>query len=276
MFINPVSGAGLAVKTGNWLNTQLSSRGIDHHLFATGWPENLDACLEAWIVGGDGTANYFINKYRNQLDIPLVLFKGGTGNDIAWRLYGNIGRDELLHKALTARPQKVDAAECNGQLFVNSSGIGFDGEVVRSGKTIRRIGGHLGYLLVVLRKILSFREPIFGIATETAGYSEKFLLVAVNNSSRTGGGFLVTPNASITDGRLDMLLCKPLGFWKRLRYLPVIEKGKHLQLPFIIHSLEKEVTVTASRELYAHLDGELIYAKRFHFKVLPGALTIKW
>jgi diacylglycerol kinase (ATP) len=226
-------------------------------------------------VGGDGTANYFINKYRKQPDVPLVLFKGGTGNDIAWKLYGDIGRDELLHKAITARPQKVDAAECNGQLFVNSSGIGFDGEVLQSGKIIRGIGGHLGYLLIVLRKIFSFREPVYEIITENRRFSEKFLLVAVNNSSRTGGGFLVTPNASVTDGKLDMLLCKPLSLWKRLRYLPAIEKGKHLHLPFIIHSLEKEVVVTASHELFAHLDGELVASDRFHFRVLPGALTIK-
>jgi diacylglycerol kinase family enzyme len=148
--------------------------------------------------------------------------------------------------------------------------------VLRSGKFIRRIGGHSGYLLVVLRKIFSFREPAYIIQTKNEAFREKFLLVAINNSSRTGGGFLVTPNASVTDGQLDLLLCRPLSLWKRLRYLPVIERGKHLQYPFIIHSLETTVTVTPPHELSGHLDGELISGTTFYFKVLPGYLTVKY
>lgn len=227
-------------------------------------------------MGGDGTVNYFINQYKDQPQVPLVFFPGGTGNDICWKLYGDISKEALLDKAITARPQKIDAAICNGHLFVNSSGIGFDGEVLRSGKTIRRIGGHLGYLLVVLRQIFSFREPEYIITTSGSKITEKFLLVAVNNSSRTGGGFMVTPNASLTDGKLDMLLCKPLTLLKRLRYLPAIERGKHLHLPFIIHRLEEEVTVTAPRKLHAHLDGELISATVFHFQIIPEYLIVKY
>jgi diacylglycerol kinase (ATP) len=36
----------------------------------------LPAITEAWIVGGDGTLNYFINLYK-EIAVPLVIFKGG-------------------------------------------------------------------------------------------------------------------------------------------------------------------------------------------------------
>ena len=273
--INPASGKGKAVKTGEWLIGQLIKRNIRHALFSTEWPKHFDGFTEVWLVGGDGTINYFINHYKN-IALPLALFKGGTGNDFVWKLYGNISLEQQLELVLNTVPKKVDAGICNGQLYVNSMGIGFDGEVLQSMGTIRWMGGKLGYLWVVLRKIFSFKEFFFTIHAGDQQVAGKYLLVIVNNSSRTGGGFMVTPNAAINDGLLDMVLCKPLSIIKRLRYLPVIEKGKHLQLPFIDFSKLEDVRIEAEQELFAQLDGELIKAKVFDIKVLPGRLLIKY
>jgi diacylglycerol kinase (ATP) len=275
LLVNPVSGKGRAVKTGQWLTEQLSQRKIRHHLFSADWPLHFDGFSEVWVVGGDGTVNYFLNHYRD-IELPLVFYKGGTGNDFTWKLYGDISLPEQLEKVLTAKPKRVDAASCNGQLYVNSLGIGFDGEVLQSMGTIRWMGGHLGYLWVVLRKIFSFREYSFTIYTGGKVFADKYLLVIVNNSSRTGGGFMVAPGAAIDDGKLDMVLCRALPVFKRLRYLPVIEKGKHLHLPFVDFSCPTEVRIEAEKELSAQLDGELIKAKTFTVKVLPGKLLVKY
>ncbi|MFM6941702.1 MAG: diacylglycerol kinase family protein, partial [Aquirufa sp.] len=47
-------------------------------LFAKEWPDELRDFDQVWVMGGDGTFNYFVNKYRS-IDIPIALFKGGTG-----------------------------------------------------------------------------------------------------------------------------------------------------------------------------------------------------
>lgn len=275
ILVNPLSGKGKAVKIGHWLTRQLSAKNKAYTLFSSQWPEYLDGFSEIWLVGGDGTINYFLNHYKDNT-LPLVLFKGGTGNDLAWKLYGESTLEQHFEIALKASPRPVDAATCNGNVFVNSSGIGFDGEVLRSMGTIRWLGGHPGYLAVVIRKIFTFKEPLFTIRTADKKFRGRFLLVIVNNSSRTGGGFMVTPKASVNDGKLDMLLCKPLSIWKRLRYLPVIEKGKHLQLPFISYSQEQSVHIEAEYEVYAQLDGELIRSKLFNLQILPGRLLVKY
>jgi len=275
IFVNPKSGRGKAVKIGVWLTRKLSAGNRSYTLFSSHWPHELAEFSEVWLVGGDGTVNYFLNRYKNNV-LPLVLFKGGTGNDIAWKLYGEISLDQHFEIALNASPKPIDAALCNGIIFINSSGIGFDGDVLKSIGTIRWLGGHLGYLAVVIRKIFTFKEMYFTIHADNKKIEEKFLLVIANNSSRTGGGFMVTPNASVNDGKLDMLLCKPLSVWKRLRYLPVIEKGKHLQLPFISYSLVKKVLIEAENEVYAQLDGELIRSKVFDIEILPGKLLVKY
>ena len=63
--VNPRSGKGRAEKTGMWLVQKLSERKITHALFSSNWPSNFDGFTEVWIVGGDGTMNYFVNAYKN-------------------------------------------------------------------------------------------------------------------------------------------------------------------------------------------------------------------
>ena len=275
LLVNSRSGKGKAMRICEELKKELAARKLSYSLFADQWPETTEGFSEIWLIGGDGTVHYFINRYKGSR-APLSVFKGGTGNDLAWKLYGDISPAAQVELVLNAPVKKIDLGSCNGRLYANSLGIGFDGEVLRSMGAIRLLGGHLGYLLVVIKKIFSFREFSFRISSGERISAGKYLLVIVNNSTSTGGGFMVSPKASLTDSKLDMVLCEKLPVLKRLRYLPVIEKGKHLDLPFIHYSHEAAVEISCEKEVFAQLDGELISAKTFDIKVIPGALAVKY
>lgn len=275
IFVNPRAGKGKALQIKAVVENTLQKKNIPFTSYTDIWPTHIHSIAEAWVVGGDGTLNYFINAYPD-IKIPIVIFKGGTGNDFAWKLYNNRTTEEQISWALSARPQAVDAATCNGKLFVNSVGIGFDGEVLRSMGAIRKVGGHLGYLWVVIKKIFHFREYSFSISTISENSEEKYLLVNIANAPRTGGGFLISPKAEINDGQLNIILCKPLSLLQRLRFLPVIEKGKHLTLPFIHHRQVQQINISCEHSVYAQLDGELISNRQFSIHILPGSLLFKF
>jgi diacylglycerol kinase (ATP) len=275
LLINPLKNKNRARRVGEFLTKKLISHRIDHVVFDTVWPELLDDFSEAWIVGGDGTINYFINQYRNP-GIPLVLFKGGTGNDLAWKLYGNMSPEEQFNAVLKASPKPVDVIQCNDRLFINSMGIGFDGEILKFIKMIRFLGGHLGYLVAVIAKIFTFKESKYIINTEGRVFEGKLLLLAINNNSRTGGGFMITPHASINDGKIDLLFCEPLSVLKRLRVLPQAEKGKHLHYPFIQYEQVTSVNIECEKDTLAHLDGELINSSTFEINILPHYVSFKY
>ncbi|HEY8687915.1 MAG TPA: YegS/Rv2252/BmrU family lipid kinase [Chitinophagaceae bacterium] len=275
LLINPLANKKKIEKIRSQVSNVLSQRKIDFISFTELWPEEINFYKEVWLVGGDGTVNYFLNFYKN-IEIPIVIFKGGTGNDFATRLYGKMSTDEQINKVLVANPQNIDAAECNGRKFINGVGIGFDGEVLRSMKAIRLLGGHLGYLWIVLRKIFSFKEGFYQIQFDGNNISEKYLLVMITNSTTTGGGFIVSPEAKIDDGKLNMILCKPLPVLKRLKYLPVIEKGKHLDKDFILHKEISEIKIVCEKETLAQIDGELFSAKTFEIKILPKHYLFKY
>jgi diacylglycerol kinase (ATP) len=275
LVVNPKAGKGRSLKLLEQLKQQLQHRSVTCVAFTDEWPQDFHAFTDVWIVGGDGTLNYFINHYPD-IQLPLAIFKGGTGNDFAWKLYGDADILQQLEIVLSSSPQPVDAAQCNEYLFVNGVGIGFDGEVLKQMKAIRLIGGHLGYYLVVLKTILSFKESSFEITGNGFTKKGKLLLAMVNNSSRTGGGFHVSPKASVKDGLIDLITSEPLSILQRFFYLPKIEKGNHLELPFIQHYTGESFLIECDKELPAQLDGELIVAKRFEFRVLKQKFFFRY
>ena len=58
--------------------------------------------------------------------------------------------------------------------------------------------------------------------------------------------------------------------------LVAMKKGKHLCLPFVSSLKLATVSVSSETELAAHLDGELMIAKRFEIQVLPGKFLFRY
>lgn len=245
---------------------------IANVLFEDNWPLNYADFSSAWIIGGDGTLNYFINHAHAPFP-PLAIFKGGTGNDFATLLYGNDDVDQTVNKILGCEPRAVDMGICNGKRFINMAGIGFDGEALRSMQTIRWLGGFIGYYYAIIKTILQFRPPMYEVVIDGhTSIKKKFLLVQIANSSTTGGGFNVSPRARIDDGKLDLMLCEPLGILKRFAKLPLIRKGRHMDEPYVSHHVVERVVIKTYKPVPAQLDGEMIIADHFDLGIIPGYL----
>ncbi|MGZ8558521.1 MAG: diacylglycerol/lipid kinase family protein [Chitinophagaceae bacterium] len=131
IFCNPLAGSGRAVKLAGMVAQELTKKKISYTLFKDAWPNDFNHFTDVFIAGGDGTLNYFINKYPG-IKLPLVIFNGGTGNDFHWLLYADKSLDEQLQLALTQDPKPIDMGKCNDRYFINGVGIGFEGAVARA------------------------------------------------------------------------------------------------------------------------------------------------
>ncbi len=274
---NPKAGGGKATNTAKWLSSQLAILGIANTIYNGQWPNELSEqqYSDCWIIGGDGTINYFINKYPD-CKLSLALFNGGTGNDFAWKLYGDGDLKARFNQVINASPKLIDAGIVNEKLYINCMGVGFDGEVIQSMGAIRFLGGYFGYLLAVIIKIIGYKEPNLLIQTGDVAFNNKYLLALIVNSSRAGGSFFIAPNAEIDDGELDMVLCEALPVWKRLIYLPKIKAGKHMHLPIVKHRLGKEFKINCEVEMPIQVDGELIFAKEINITVLAQQFYFRY
>jgi len=192
------------------------------HLFHQQWPADLQNFDEVWVMGGDGTFNYFVNKYPT-CSIPIGLFEGGTGNDFHWKVFGKISKKEHLDHILNGHTASYDAGQVNDMIFLNGVGIGIEGDVLKSMQAIRFMGGTLGYYLAAIPQLFKFKS--YEISFDRGGKTivKKVFLCMIFNSSRAGGGFHFFPMASIQDGALNMMLCNPIAIIKRLFYMPLIQ-----------------------------------------------------
>jgi len=273
LLCNKLAGKGNADAVAAHVSRILHTKSIAHDIIRTNWPRDFAVYSSVWIIGGDGTLNYFINHASMPLP-PLVLLKAGTGNDFSTDLYGPATNTEIVEIALTSSPQPVDMGLCNGIRFINMAGIGFDGQVMKNMETIRWMGRSWGYLYAIIRTIFLFQEPEYEISVNDEQLDPgRYLLVQVANSPTTGGGFNVSPKARINDGTLNMLFCQPLSIMKRLLKLPLIRKGRHLDEPYITHRHITSAIVRAKKPIPAQLDGELVFAGQFEFSVQAGALS---
>lgn len=271
---NTLAGGGLSDQLTNQLEQMLRTQQISCTVFKDDWPDHFNGFSDVFILGGDGTLNHFINRYPN-ITIPLSLFKAGSGNDFGWQLYGNQTFEAQLRHVLAAQPKPVDAGRCNGRLFLNGVGIGFDGEVVKSMGKRRILAGHLAYLATVLRKIFVYREQELELTYDGRQLKEELFMISVANGSRYGGGFLVAPQAVINDGLLDLVVIRKIHPLKRFYYLPRVEKGKHIVLPIVSGDRVKQVVIKGERPMAGHLDGEPIEATEFTIEVLPGRFLFR-
>jgi diacylglycerol kinase (ATP) len=272
---NPAAGKGKAFALCNQLVGQLTSRNISFTLFTYQWPDQFQNFTHVFIVGGDGTLNYFVNKYPG-IKLPLSIFKGGSGNDFAWKLYGNCSLTEQLERVLRSEPVAVDAGVCNGRYFLNGVGIGFDGEVVKAmGKKRVFAASHLAYLWTVLMNIAFYREIEVQIEYEGRQRNEKLFMISIANASRYGGGFLVAPQANITDGYLDIVIIKCIHRLTRIFHLPKVEKGKHLHLSFVESGLVQKICIRSKNTVAAHIDGELLETTNFSIEILPAQFLFR-
>lgn len=270
-----VPGKGRALKVANDISKILSEMGIPSRLFVGDWPGHFEGFSDVWISGGDGTLNFFINRYP-EIKIPLAIFKGGTGNDFATELYGTLSVRQQVDKILSVQPRPIDAGLCNDTLFLNVTGIGFDGEVLKSMGFIRWLGGSVGYMVAIVKEIFFFREPLYTITGPGLNFEGKLFLVTVANSGTTGGGFRVSPLSSVVDGQLDLITGKPLGILKRLLYLPRVKSGRHLGLSVVNHYKGEYFTIECKDSQPAQVDGEMMVAKTFRFRVIKEKFLFRF
>lgn len=275
--VNSIAGSGRAIVIADKISNELLLREIDYTVFKDNWPDSFEGFTDVFIVGGDGTLNYFFNRYPH-IRLPLVVFSGGTGNDVHSLLYGKKNFEEQFETALTALPKEIDGGKCNNKYFMNGVGIGFEGAVAKSLAGKKKRPGKASFMAAILRRIFFYSSKTYNILIDNKPvYENKIcMLISIMNGRRAGGGFHVAPEAAIDDGLLDVVMVDKLHPFLRLRWLPVIEKGKHLRLSFIKHFKTNKLVITSDELIQSHLDGEYYEAKRFEIEVLPGKYLFRY
>ena len=223
----------------------------------------LYSCSIISIIGGDGTFKLVINAL-DHLNISIHLIPAGSGNDLAKMIYPNgiPAYADIFQYVLRKKPitKSIDIWRCNDQLFANGFGCGFDGSIAYDTKFKKGLlGTKTKYWVEIVKHIFFYKSP--HISVNGKAYAT-FMLSAANGSVY-GGDFKVAPNASINDGKLDIVRIKKVWIPLRLFYLPLVLLGKHLSTSVVEYEQLDQLTIVANKPIPAHLDGEPLSKNKY-------------
>lgn len=265
--VNPIAGKGNTRDAIPYIKSFCESNGFEFRIIETTKPgeapqivqDNCAGYSAVIAVGGDGTVLEVTNGLV-ETDIPLGVLPLGTGNDFARAVnipagFAHIQDSLQVIKDKPAQP--VDLARFNGHVFLNIASIGFDAEIIRDLHRIKRfVKGKAAYLISVFVKFLTYQSKDVELRLDGQRIKTKAFLTAVCNGICYGGGMMVNPNGSVTDGLLDVVLIKPVPRYKIPFLLLKFMKGEHLSLPYVSTFQCREVQILASEPLIVNVDGE--------------------
>lgn len=238
-----------------------------------------------FIAGGDGTLNEVLNGVacvEGGLEhLIFGLIPLGTGNDFA---NSALGLTENVEETLQILAQKQKQTIDVGQItvaeskyfFINVSAGGFIAEVSDAvDPALKSIAGKLAYLIGGAQMIFNY-DPVttrVKIIHPNDTYERVFdiEMFAVCNSKLIGGGSLIAPDAVIDDGLFDVCIFKDVDTFQFINLLREIAVGTHLDNEETVYLRVPEIEFEFEREIKINADGEVLSAKKCHYKILPRA-----
>ena len=288
---NPAAGKGRALRDRDAIRAALEKAGAAGTFVSTervghGITLAEDAAkdgAEAIVaIGGDGTVNEVVNGLLRVPEARRPVFgvvPDGTGNDFGFLLGLRPGDLDGAARVIAAGATRVlDAGDVNGRFFANSVGLGFDGAVAATAASVRYLKGFPAYLWSVFAVLASWENFELTMTADGRTISGRALLAAVANGPRSGGGFLLAPDAKPDDGVFDVCRLGDLGKLEALRHLPKALDGSHTGLPWVTILRAREVVLASDRPLTAHVDGNLAtgvaHPDPLRIRILPRALRV--
>lgn len=230
--------------------------------------------IVAW--GGDGTVNE-IGSALAFSDVALAIVPSGSGNGLARELQIPFKPADALRVAVDGAVRVMDAGELDGHLFFNVAGIGLDARVAHrfaASGLVKR--GFARYIEITLQELFAYQPDEHTITMDGQSVRERTMLIAIANARQYGNGALIAPDASIDDGRLDVVVIRDRSVFRALTQIPRIFMGQIAKVQGVSIRKSVDVEVTSARPVVYHVDGEpFVGGASIRAAVRPAALRVR-
>lgn len=263
--INPISGTHDKGKIEKIIEEQLNKELFDYQVLYTqhaGHASELtrNAVAEnvhiVVAVGGDGTVNEVARSLIHS-NTALGIVPCGSGNGLARHLQIPLEPHKAIKLINKDCIERLDYGIINQQPFFCTCGVGFDAFIsqkfAESGKR-----GLITYIENTLKEWLKYKPETYLIEDEEGTYHYKAILIACANASQYGNNAYIAPQASMSDGLMDITVMEPFNaveapqiaiqlFNKR------IEHNSHIKT-----FRSRRIKIIRENEGAAHCDGDPI------------------
>lgn len=236
-------------------------------------------------IGGDGTVGQVASGLIGS-ETALAVLPGGTmnvwANELGLYNFDWLHPNALRRNARTlarAEVHPVDVGMCNGHPFLLWAGCGLDAKIVSQLEPRPRFEKYVAvprYLAASVWNATLWHGMDLHVWNGDESVDGHFLLaVATNIRTWAGGIAVLSPDAYIDDGEMDLWLMSGNSFSDAFRHFMDVLSGRHIEsedarrLPFSRVRIESETVFPIE------MDGEPVLGdKRVEIKVEKRALNL--
>ena len=247
-------------------------------------------------VGGDGTWSNVADRIvaSPKEDVALGLLASGTGNDFGRNFSVSIANPEHAVQALAKgvarrvdvgrvvssgaplRGEAGSSGTSGGRHFLNLIGFGFDVAVIEDTAGARFLRGELLYKMTALKNLFSYSGVPLVLGGHEPTVDGEQLMLTISNAPFFGGGFLIAPEAQLSDGLLHACAIGNTPPFTRLSLFNAAPKGRHVHSSHVQMRKGTRFSARFSTPPKYEVDGELWQAdgNEVIVEAVPGALQL--
>jgi diacylglycerol kinase family enzyme/membrane-associated phospholipid phosphatase len=234
------------------------------------------------VCGGDGTVRTVCAELAGT-GIPVGVVPAGTGNLLARNLALPLYLNAAVDVALNGQDRAIDLVRIAGDLiepeehFLVMAGMGFDAAIMEgANEQLKAKVGWLAYVVAGVRNLM-FPAVRVDVSVDDGPFTRhRARTIVVGNVGFLQAGLPLLPEATIDDGRIDVVLINPRRF---LSWLLVVVRviGRRKKTDETVNRMTgRKVVVVASHDTPRQVDGDPIGAGReLICECLPGKLLVR-
>ena len=223
-------------------------------------------------AGGDGTVNEVINGLAG-CSVPFTVFPIGTANVLAAEFGITAAPTHFVRLIKQGKVDMASLGEINGRRFILMASFGFDAHVVSAiTKSEKKLLGKGAYVYHACRRLATFDAPDYELIINGHHYNAAAAVIA--KGRYYGGGFVVCPDARVTDPRFHV--CLMTGRRRRdvLRYAFALCRGTLHRQSDVRIIAANEVHICAPAHAPIQVDGDIRVRTPAFLKIVPSRAPI--
>jgi diacylglycerol kinase (ATP) len=220
-------------------------------------------------VGGDGSVND-VMKGLMGTQTAMAIIPKGSGNGMARTMQIPLNEKKAIEVINQGRTEMMDIGFANDRAFMSNAGVAFDAVISEQfAKSTKR--GLAVYSWLVTKLLWTYKIREWHISIDGKKLKEKAFMVIVANGKEFGYNFQIAPDASWSDGLLDIVIVRKfprlMGGLIALRAM----KGNVTNSRYVKHYRAKEISIAHPDLEMMQVDGDAHpCSNRIHFSVKPG------
>lgn len=281
LFINPKAGLLKGCQTADEVKERLQNLKTDPEITIGQTSSAIKAFITkckkdkpeyVYVAGGDGTISTIIKGLLDE-DITFGLIPTGSMNNIGQSLGLGDEIEDAVNAINDGKIKKMDLGKINGDVFIESIGIGLVAEIMDrvgeqdSKKEVLKVAQHTIAEMVTTDTI--------EVKMKADGEEKEFETVwlTITNTGRAAAA-LVSPNSDVHDKQLDIVYCEPLAFPEVGKYVIAYMRNSHIREDKFHHVHAQSIEIYISKHVTVHVDGELRKWRQLKVEVIPEAVKV--